>query len=232
MKRKYHIHSVWFVLMLGLLFAEVRAQSITMNPFAGMAPLPHGMQLNSSMPIEVDPSSKVWLEGSASIVNFECVAGTIQSDGTIHGLDTTAARGGHGHVVLEVRIPVQQLNCGKSGINRDMKNTLNADEHPYIVYQLNTNRLLSSHRDGDSAIMEIETMGDLTISGVERVEQIDITGQFIGDWKFRVKGVHTIEMSDYNLTPPSPMMGLIKVHDQLKVHFDVVLTLKMMTASN
>lgn len=219
--------------MLGLLAAEVRAQSITMNPFSGMAPLPYGMQLNSSMPIEVDPSSKVWLEGSASIVNFECQAAVIESNGTIHGLDTTASNpGGHGQVVLEVRIPVQQLSCGKSGINRDMKNTLNADEHPYIVYQLGTNRLISAIRNDHTAIMKIETMGNLTISGVERLEQIDITGQFIGDWRFRVKGVHTIEMSDYDLKPPSPMMGLIKVHDQLKVHFDVVLTLKMMTASN
>jgi hypothetical protein len=232
MKLKYHIHSVWFVLMLGLLCSEVRAQSVTMNPFAGMTSLPNGMQLNSSMPIEVAPSSKVWLEGSANIINFECAAGKIESKGVIHGLDTTAAIGGHGQVVLEVSIPVQQLNCGKSGINRDMKNTLNADKHPYIVYKLDANRLISARPDGEHPIMEIETMGGLTISGLEREELITITGQFIGDWRFRVRGVHTIQMSEYNLTPPSPMMGLIKVHDELKVHFDVILTLKMLTASN
>lgn len=232
MKRIFHIHSVWFVLMLGLLLSEVRAQSVALNPFAGMASLPDGMILSATMPIEVDPSSKVWLEGSANVINFECIAGKMESRGVIHGLDTTAVRGGHGQVELEVSFPIQQLNCGKSAINRDMKNTLNAEKHPYIVYKLDTNRLIKSTQSGVFPLMEIETMGGLTISGIERIEQINITGQFIGDWKFRVKGVHSIQMSDYNLTPPSPMMGLIKVHDELKVHFDVVLTLKMMTASN
>jgi hypothetical protein len=232
MKQNYHIHSVWFVLMLGLLISEVRAQSVPMNPFVGMASLPHGINLSSTMPIEVDPSSKLWLEGSANVINFECVAGKMESSGFIHGLDTTAVQGGHGQVELVVSFPIQQLNCGKSAINRDMKNTLNADKHPYIVYKLDTNRLIRSNPNGEFPLMEIETMGGLTISGLERIEQINITGQFIGDWKFRVKGVHSIQMSDYNLTPPSPMMGLIKVHDELKVHFDVVLTLKMMSASN
>lgn len=224
---KYHIHSVWLVLMLGLLFSEVRAQSVMAGPVSHISYTQNGRDLSQSMPIKVDSASKVWLEGSANIINFECVAGLIDSEGTITGLDTTSVHpGGHGQVVLEVRIPVQQLNCGKSAINRDMRNTLNSKEYPYIIYKLGANRLLDIKPQGEDVVFNIETFGELIISGVERTERIIVKGQFIGDWRFRVSGVHTVEMSDYNLTPPSPMLGLIKVHDELKVHFDVILTLR------
>jgi hypothetical protein len=33
-------------------------------------------------------------------------------------------------------------------------------------------------------------------------------------------------MSEFGLEPPSPMMGLIKVNDEMIVNFDVILTLK------
>ena len=219
--------SLWLVMMLGLLFVEVRAQSLLSVVPPEYIPLPSQRNILDELPIVVDPASRVWLTGSANIVNFQCVAGIIESTGSISGIDTTRSHSGpHGKVTLEVKIPISKLNCGKPGINRDMKKTLNSEEYPYITYRLGENKPNRDPQQSTKNSFQIETDGELIISGFKRTETIKLDGQFIGAWQFRVKGQHPVLMSDYELDPPSPLMGLIKVNDELIVHFDVILTLK------
>lgn len=107
-----------------------------------------------------------------------------------------------------------------------MKSTLNARSHPYITYKLSRNELQRSSTENELFVFEISTWGNLEISGHQREEKIEVTGVFLGPWQFRVRGSHEINMSDFGLTPPSPMMGLIKVNDTLTVNFDVTFCLR------
>lgn len=178
-------------------------------------------------PLDIVENSRVWLDGTSNVVDFSCITHNILVDGSIIGLDTTTTiPGGHHGLQISIKIPVNYLDCGRPGINRDMRETLNARRHQYINYSLNTNRLLGAfHDDAGSLLFEIDTTGDLEISGKKRDERIRVTGEFLGPWHFRIRGSHSILLSDYDLTPPSPMMGLIKVSDRMMVHFDVTLTI-------
>lgn len=225
-------YCLWLVMVLGLLIAEVRAQSLSGSPSSnpGTALTQTNLRLPAVVPLAIDPASRVWLDGSANIVDFTCVAGIIDSRGSLNGFNAQAEGGRpHGEVQLQVSIPIKNLNCGKPPINRDMRRTLNSDEHPFIVYTLGENKLVDPNNRDLNGSFDIETFGELKISGKSRTEKIIVKGQFIGTWQFRVTGAHTIQMSDYGLEPPSPMMGLIKVNDELTVHFDVILTLKDMS---
>ncbi|KPP97071.1 MAG: YceI-like domain [Bacteroidetes bacterium HLUCCA01] len=179
------------------------------------------------MPFAVLPESRLWLEGSANVVDFSCRATEITTYGGLAGLDTLSrVPAPHGDVMLEVHIPVDKLDCGRGGINRDMKNTLNFRQHPYITYRLDRNQLMGLEVDDELFVFDISTWGGLTISGNEKQEEIQVEGKFLGPWQFRIRGSHRIAMSEFGLTPPSPMMGLIKVDDTLVVHFDVTLCLR------
>lgn len=225
-------YCLWLVMVLGLLNAEVRAQSLSGSPNVQPNPMmtQSNLKLPAVVPLAIDPASRVWLDGSANIVDFTCVAGIIESNGFLNGFNAQSEGGRpHGEVQLQVSIPIKNLNCGKPPINRDMRRTLNADSHPFIVYTLGDNKLVDPSNRNLNGSFDIETFGELNISGKTRTEKIIVKGQFIGTWQFRVTGAHTIQMSDYGLEPPSPMMGLIKVNDELTVHFDVILTLKDMS---
>jgi polyisoprenoid-binding protein YceI len=132
----------------------------------------------------------------------------------------------HGDIHLEVHIPVAKMDCGRNGINRDMKNTLDASRFPFITYKLERNQLQGLNTADDYFVFDINTWGKLQISGNERTEEIPIKGTFLGPWRFRVQGAHRVNMRDFGLQPPSPMMGLIKVDDMLTVHFDVTFCLR------
>ena len=219
---------LWLVIVLGLLSMEVRAQSFSGS--ANVRPANTTSDIIKQVPITIEPASGVWLDGSANVVDFRCAAGIIQSEGHLKDVNLQIFRSGegrpHGDIVLHVKIPVQQLNCGKAPINRDMRKTLNADEFPVIEYRLLSSQLMCCTDDFLPQTMEIETVGNLTLSGNTREEKIIISGQFIGTYQFRITGSHVVKMSEFGLEPPSPMLGLIKVNDEMIVNFDVILTLK------
>ncbi len=226
--KRFLFSGLWLVIVLGLLSMEVRAQS-----FSGQAnsqTVKTASEIIERVPITIDPASRVWLDGSANVVDFRCAAGIIESTGVLHDINVQILRSGggrpHGDIELHVKIPVKQLNCGKAPINRDMRKTLNADEFPVIEYKLLSSQLMCCTDDELPQTMEIETVGNLTLSGNTRKEKIIISGQFIGTYQFRITGSHVVKMSDFGLEPPSPMLGLIKVDDEMIVNFDVILTLK------
>lgn len=196
-------------------------------PVCLFAQAPRPLIFDQPMPFVITPDSKIWLEGKANVVNFTCKATEIETTGRLAGLDTTSTvPSPHGDVNLQVKIPVHKLNCGRQGINRDMKQTLNANEHPYITYKLDRNQLNSAQFKDGLMQFDIQTWGGLHISGTDKTEEIQVNGQFLGPWQFRITGSHQVSMSEYGLTPPSPMMGLIRVEDKLEVHFDVTFCLR------
>jgi polyisoprenoid-binding protein YceI len=225
---RFAFSGLWLVIVLGLLSMEVRAQSF--NGPANNRTVKTASEIPDRLPITIDPASRVWLDGSANVVDFRCAAGIIESSGYLLDFDMQVMQSGsgrpHGDIELLVKIPVQQLNCGKAPINRDMRKTLNAEEYPFIEYKLRSSQLMCCTDDFLPQTMEIETLGDLTLAGNTRQERIIVSGQFIGTYQFRITGSHVVKMSDFGLEPPSPMMGLIKVHDEMIVNFDAIITLK------
>jgi polyisoprenoid-binding protein YceI len=181
-----------------------------------------------NMPVFVDPSSRLWLDGTSNVIDFSCITTDLLVDGTIIGLDTTLTTPArHDGIQIEVRIPVMEMDCGRAGINKDMRQTLDVRNHRNITYKLGEDRLIAASTDESGApIFEIATTGTLTIAGKARTEEIKVTGQLLENWRFRIRGSHAIHLTDYDISPPAPMMGLIRVDERMVVHFDVILKLE------
>ncbi|MFH5832113.1 YceI family protein [Halalkalibaculum sp. DA384] len=173
--------------------------------------------------IEIEPTGALWLEGSASVVDYRCYAESLAGSGEIENTtEPTKNVQGQGDVKVKVTIPVKALECGKSKMNRDLYEALKAEEHPSITYQLLQATLLSESTHPDSAgWMKIQTEGLLTIAGVTDTTSLVVEGQLVGQERFRVKGVKPLNMHDFDIEPPTALMGLIKANEKLTVHFDV-----------
>lgn len=164
------------------------------------------------LPILLEPDSRVWLQGSAGPVGFSCTAEQMKVSGSVH-----LAKVGHDNVLLNVVIPVQEIDCGLDGINRDMQDALKSKRHPSVTYSLDSYRLVGEQGLG----YWVETKGRLTVAGVTKVVTIRLFGHPDQRRGMRITGLHELDMTDYDITPPSPMMGLIKVNKHLDIHFDV-----------
>lgn len=200
--------------------------------FAGlMMVTPHTAtaQQDVSGPIEIAPGGSMWIEGSASVVDYRCNAEKLSGDGRIKDRENPEESvRAHGDVAITVSIPVKALECGKRGMNKDMLHALKAKQHPNITYTLLDASLLQ--RDANEVEsapwMKIRTTGLLTIAGITDTTEVIIDGQVMEGNRFRVKGNKQINMHDYSIKPPQALLGLIKADEKLMVHFDVTVRLK------
>lgn len=163
--------------------------------------------------------SRIWIEGRSNVDSFTCVAGKFlgeawynpRSDGT----ETDSA------LSLNIEIPVETLNCGRNRMNRDLYEALQGDKHNSIRFEYLQADLLTEEIGIDTPL-RLRVQGLLTVAGTQREISFEAEGRLCGAGVVRVKGSKKILMTDYNVKPPTALLGLIKAQDELIVHFDIL----------
>jgi polyisoprenoid-binding protein YceI len=117
---------------------------------------------------------------------------------------------------LEISIAAKTLASGKDGLDKNMYKALKVQEHPDITFRL----------DGlqPAASGAVRASGVLTIAGVEKNVTFDATVQINGP-ALSVKGSVPLLMTDYGITPPKAMLGMLKTNPKVVVKFDVSFTI-------
>lgn len=197
---------------------------LVMTPFAA------GAQLAPQGAIEIEEGGQIWIEGSASVVDYTCEAEELSGNGNIENIEQPRENvRGHGAVSILVQIPVESLECGKRGMNNDMYSALKAEKFKTINYRLlkaDLSEELPNITDEEGEWMNIKTLGVLEIAGVRDTTEVVVKGKVLGGDRFRVKGNKQISMHTFDVKPPTAMLGLIRARSELTVHFDVTVRLK------
>ena len=111
------------------------------------------------------------------------------------------------------------MDCGGPGINRDMRKTLDADNHPHVIIQvLRSNLPAPWQKEPPSSVT---SRIRLHIAGQARQEDVRVHITPLGEGLYRLHGSHRLRFSDYGIEPPQAMFGLIRVEDELELSFDV-----------
>lgn len=196
----------------------------------GILTTPGGSEAQSfSDNITIEEGGKIWIEGTAGPVDFSCRAEKLSGRGAIENVQKPKATVTEdGEINISVSLPVKSLNCGKRAMNRDMYGALKAERFPMINYRILEATLTEGTPDALTEIegwMNIRTRGIMEIAGVQDTTSVFVQGKVLDNNRFQVKGSKEIHMDTYNIDPPSKMFGLIRASEELKVHFDVTVTL-------
>ena len=194
-----------------------------------LAGLPARAQIAPQGAIEIEEGGKLWITGSASVVDYTCRAEQLSGNGNIENASEPQQNiKGHGAVSIRVSVPVKSLECGKRAMNNDMYEALKADKYPSIHYQLLNATLVDSNRASskeERGWMNIKTTGVLEIAGVQDTTQVFVQGKLLSEDRFRVRGSKGVSMNTYDIKPPTALLGLIKASSELTVNFDVTVRL-------
>lgn len=183
-------------------------------------------QINPQGVLEIEQGGQLWIEGSASVVDYKCHAEQFSGWGAIDNSShpQQSVRGDEA-VSINVSIPVKSFECGKKAMNEDMYEALKADKHDAISYQLLN--ATQANRTEEAGWMDIKTTGVLEIAGVKDTTHVMVKGKLLGENRFRVTGSKQINMDTYDIKPPTALFGLIKAKKDLTVHFDVTVRLRI-----
>lgn len=120
---------------------------------------------------------------------------------------------------FEIAVAAAKLSSPKDGLDKNMHKALKVEQFPEITF-----RLLRLEPRGHGPALR--AIGMLKIAGVEREISIDITTQR-KDSGLGVKGAIQLLMTDYGITPPKAMLGMLKTDPKVTVSFETVLTVPL-----
>lgn len=167
---------------------------------------------------DVENKSRLVIKGESNVNSFSCEVDRYYSADRLrlHSTSKPYFRFSDNRIVINL----MEFDCGRKLLTRDFRQTLNADTHPEIVISfLTLNRLPQKHLSDE----KIPGILRITIAGVTKEVMIrfDININYNGT--IYLKGEKNFLFSDFGLEPPSKMMGLINVKNELEVLFDLVM---------
>jgi polyisoprenoid-binding protein YceI len=166
--------------------------------------------------LSVRPDSRLWLEGSSNLRDWRCEATSLDASVDVDDdAHTASAVDRLRHV--QVRVPTHALTCGRSQMDHIMYKALHVDDEPDCRQILGRFDVVSREPDG-SLVME----GTLRIAGRERVVRLPVVVQQQPGGALRAQGTLPILMTDYGVTPPTALFGVLRTENRIVVKFDLV----------
>ena len=177
--------------------------------------------------VALGSESVLWLEGTSNVHDFESRTQTLTFTLTCDGAatDPTDAAGldqlirANNVRGLDLEIPLATMRSGKPGLDKNMLKALRADANPNIKFHLARYTLGAAVADTTPVTAE----GTLSIAGKER--PVTVVGRLVhtakGEW---LEGSHALLMTQYDVKPPTMMLGALRVNDKILVRYRLLLT--------
>jgi polyisoprenoid-binding protein YceI len=177
-----------------------------------------GAQNASAVRLRLDPGSELTIEGTSSLHAFHCKTNKIMAYVDVDpGYTKDLTKIARPITSVKVNIVVRTLSCGNGQMDKNMYETLKADQNPVIKYTLSGYDIL----DGtlSSSAFAAKTKGTLLVAGREKPIEMKISAERIGQSKTVATGEDDLLMTDFGIKPPSFMFGSLKVGNEIKVKF-------------
>lgn len=168
--------------------------------------------------------SRLWIEGSSNVNEFECQAEEYGGEATIpQEEDPLANIAPADNQILSIKVDIQvdSIECGKRKMNQDLQKALQVEKYPQISFLYQSAELLSEPDNPDDGF-QLEVQGLLTIAGTTKEIKFTTEAYYINSGSVRARGGTTINMTDFGVEPPTALMGLIRANEELTVNFDLI----------
>lgn len=123
---------------------------------------------------------------------------------------------------FEIAIPVDSLSSGKDGLDKNLQKALNSAKFPDVIFRLG--------KFEPGANGKFKASGALKIAGVEKDVTLVIDAR-VANGALTIKGELPLVMTDYGITPPKAMMGMLKTDPKVVIAFDTTFTASAISAA-
>jgi polyisoprenoid-binding protein YceI len=166
------------------------------------APIPNG-RLSSGM---------LSFDGHATVGDFTGTTKTVT--GQITGAPDLAGIRGW------VEAPVESLKTGDRKRDKDLNKSMESSRYPKLRFELKA--IAPKGASGES--IPVTLHGTFNIHGVTRPVDLPGTIEFRGTTA-RVRSDFPLNLKDYSIGGLSKMLGVLKMHENIEVHVDLVFEL-------
>lgn len=118
---------------------------------------------------------------------------------------------------LELSVKTENLKSGKSKMDKNAYKALKYKDHPTIDYELLS---VKGQKKTGNGQFELDTFGKLRIAGKSRNMLIPLKAE-VQENGIILRGEVDMKMTDFNVEPPSVMMGTVNTGDDITISFSI-----------
>lgn len=167
--------------------------------------------LSSDYSMEIDGTSNV-RDWSAEITSMEGVL--LLREGTEENLSSWVPED---LISLELRIPVEDIETDSRKLTSNIHKYLKEDKQPVITFELQ--RIISVEPAGNGAAIQAE--GVVTAAGKAHTTVMNVTAEQAGNGGVQFSGSQQVKMTDFDIEPPTAMLGAIRAVDEVTINYTV-----------
>lgn len=155
------------------------------------------------------------VDGTTNVNSFSCIISNYSKPDTI-----LAARGDLQAVGLNgnIKLDIQNFNCHNPVMTADLRKTLKAKEFPKL-----TIRFISISQYPETSTRHTSSKGVVVIELAGVSKRIDVDYKVVsaeGNY-INLIGSQKVRFSDFKITPPSRLGGMIRTNNEISVVFDL-----------
>lgn len=167
----------------------------------------------------IEKNSSLCIEGKSNVHNFRCdIVEYLNPDTICLYRDVSqaqlplTAKGG-------LSVNINRFDCHQNHITADLKKTLKAKENAYMKINLLTIGYIQPNAPNQT----IKGYVEIQLAGITKKIEVDYAVIKNEAGSLYLIGTKTVQFSDFKLVPPSKLAGLIKVEQEIKVKFELML---------
>jgi polyisoprenoid-binding protein YceI len=204
---------------------HLRALSVVATALALTCAVPLGATSGTAAPPLGIDSARITIAGTSNVHAFTAATTTVRvvradlQQGLIGEAFWSKAFEPGVVEGFEMAIPAATLKSDKDGLDKNMHKALKAQEHADITFRL-------IRFETASAAGTARAIGVLRVAGVEREIAFDVKAERTGA-ALAISGAVDVLMTDYGITPPKAMLGMLKTDPKVKVTFEAVIAIAL-----
>lgn len=163
---------------------------------------------------KINPSdSKLIVSGTSTVHDWEMEAENFSGEATISMNENSIKSINE----VDFECPVESIKSNNKIMNNKTQKALNSNKHPEIRFRFDNpnNGSLTGSKPG--------VKGTLTINDTKKEVEVDFTYEKLNQNQIKIKGEVPLKMSDFDVEPPTAMLGTLKTDDEIKVIYEIVL---------
>ena len=161
--------------------------------------------------------SSMTVDGTSNLHDWTSTVSGLKGSG-VFVLESSTLKGINS---LDVSLPVTSIKSSKGSImDNKTHGALKSKEHSLISFQLVRVDGIEKTTTG----FKVKTTGNLTIAGSKKSVALTVDGKLQSDGSLNFKGSKALKMTDFNVSPPTAMMGAMTTGNDVTITFDITLT--------
>lgn len=172
--------------------------------------LPWGLQAQTQA--TVGSQSTMTISGTSTLHDWEmdvekmsgAITYSLSEDGNLAAIEA-----------LTISMKSEALKSGKRPMDNNTYTALKTDKYSTITYKMS--EVLSVSMKGDGFL--VKTRGKLTIAGVTKTILLSADCKLTANG-MKAKGSYTLDMTDYQVEPPSFMFGTVTTGEEVTLNYD------------